>query len=254
LTGPQPQSADTDAVAAVVVARAHVRASEDEVRVLRRSPSAPGGVPASPGLLKHADEQTVVGVAAVLQAAHGGGLDPAEFGRWGVVAAPCYFGLRAFRAAFPKFQAEGVWGVAPLLVASHSLHALSGVVSQALGAHGPNLGVGGAPGDEPQAFLAAATLLDDPNLDGVWVVLTGIEAETTDGPRVCEAAALALTPARLGRSGTRLRLRPGAVEVEGRWEETGLAGRETRWRLDFPSAAEPHGAGAGRVVEVRHGG
>jgi hypothetical protein len=170
-----------------------------------------------PALLKHADEQTVVGVAAVLRAVREAGLPPDGFGEWGVVAAPRFLGRAATAAALQRFRAEGAWGVSPHLIPHRSLHSLSGTVSLALKAHGPNFGTGGGPEGPDGALLAAAALLADAHVPGVWVVLTGWHPEpvpTEDGQvqppdAVCSAVALALTWP--GARPARLRLRLATV-------------------------------------------
>ncbi len=209
-----------------LVACAVVSVAEPDIPALRRSPGTLGDRPVAQGVVKHADEQTVVGLSAVLTAIARGGLDPAGFADWGVVAAPSFLGRDAFDVAFPQFLAEGAWGVSPLLISSHSLHAVSGIISQAIKAHGPNLGVGGTPGDEEQALLAAAVMLAEGSAAGVWVVLTGWEPgwkghSDGDPPRACGAVALALRAPRPGWLGPRLRIAPGAIRVEPR-----------SWRVD----------------------
>jgi hypothetical protein len=185
---------------------------------------------------------------AVLNAVRDWQLDPVGFDQWAVIAAPRHLGLSAFRSAFAQFLSEGAWGVAPLLVSSHSLHSPSGAISQALGAHGPNLGVGGAAGSEEQALLAAANLLEDPSISGVWVVLTGCEYGTpadgseTPSLRNCEALALALKPLDPDWTGSRLWLKPRSIALENP-EST------PHWRRDAGSVL-PLGPNfrAGRVV------
>jgi hypothetical protein len=237
------------AVGCNVIAQASVRASPEEITALRRSPGALGAVAFPPSLLRHADEQTVVGLAAVLRAVREGGLDPAGFGTWGVVSAPRFPGRGRFDSAFPEFLEEGAWGVSPHLVPNHSLHSVSGIVSQALGARGPNLGVGGAPGEELEAFLAAAVLLDDRSMAGVWIVLTGWDPGRDDAGRpgdfgACDALALALILAATteGSPGTRLWLHPGGVQVEsptGAFEGWLASGtRSTCWRVDGGHGSE----------------
>lgn len=202
---------------------ASLRVSAAALPALRRSPGSLGGAPFPPSLLRHADGQTVVALAAVLRAVEVSGLDPSGFGGWSVVAAPRHLGRAAFDAAFPLYQAEGAWGVSPHLISSHSLHAVSGAVSQALGAHGPNLGAGGTPGSEDEALLAAAVLLGGgggaPSA-GAWVVLSGWDdaldgAGRPDLPAACSALALALRASVSTSlwSGHRLLIRPGSVVV-----------------------------------------
>lgn len=242
------------AVGCDVVAQAVVRATPDEIPALRRSPGTLGRVAFPPSLLRHADEQSVVGLVAVLRAVQECGLDPLGFADWGVVAAPRFLGRSAFDAAFPQFLAEGAWGVSPLLISSHSLHAVSGMVSQAIQAHGPNLGVGGTPGGETEALLTAAVLLDGGTVPGVWVVLTGWSPDW-DGtgkaapPGVCEALSLALTAARPGWTGPRLRVAPGEVRVEPTTGSLDATDGPTRGRLHVgPTLADAaRGSSADRI-------
>ncbi len=202
-----------------LVARAGLSASADEIAALKKAPGHLGGVAIGSKALTHADEQAIVGLAAVLKAIDASGLDPAGFDGWGVVASPRFMGRSAFDAAFPQFLNEGPWGVSPWLISSHSLHSVSGVVSQVLKAHGPNLGVAGTPGGEEQAMLAAAVMLAEGSAPGVWIVATGWnpgwDGQTDgDAPGVCEALALALTTPKTGWSGARLIIAPGTIRFE----------------------------------------
>ena len=127
-----------------------------------------------------------------------------DFSQWGVIAAPRFLGRAALAVAFARFAAEGAWGISPHVIPHHSLHALSGTVSQALKIHGPNFGVGGGADSAAEALLAASALLADGEVPGLWVVLTGFEPEfvpndTTDSKPTstsvdCVAVALALMP------------------------------------------------------------
>jgi hypothetical protein len=181
---------------------------------LRRQPGPVVGGPLPAGLLKQSDEQTVAGLTAVYQAVHDHAL-PADFVDWGVLAAPRFLGRAALAAALPRFLAEGAWGVSPHLIPHRSLHALSGTISLALKAHGPNYGVGGGPGAEAEVLVAALSLLHGYRLPGVWVVMTRARPDRPDegGPppaATYHARALALAPARAGRQAPRLWLLPGA--------------------------------------------
>jgi hypothetical protein len=200
-----------------LIARGAYRATPEEVPALRKAPDPSGGFPVNPSLLRHADEQTVVGLAAVLLAIHEGGLDPAGFGDWAVLAVPRYLGRATFEKVFPTFQEEGAWGVSPHLIPAHSLHSPSGTISQALKAHGPNLGVGGTPGGEREALLYASTLLLSGSTPGVWVVLTGREGEVNGASPAgdYEALALALTASKPGFEGPRFRVSPDEVGLVG---------------------------------------
>jgi hypothetical protein len=182
----------------------------------RRQPGPVVGEPLPSGFLKHADEQTVAGLAAVYQAIHDHGLPADGFRDWGVLAAPRFLGRPAMALALQRFAAEGAWGVSPHLIPHRSLHSVSGTVSQALKVHGPNFGVGGGPGSEAEALLGAAALLERRRLPGVWVVLTRLDPEQPLDPEgrpaagtTCLALALALVPPRAGWQGVRVRIVAG---------------------------------------------
>lgn len=197
-----------------------VRATPAALPALRQKPGRVGGEALPPSFLKHADDQTVAGVGAVLQAIEGYGLGGTPFRDWGVVAASRFMGRTALAAALLKFKAEGAWGISPHLIPHRSLHSLSGTVSQALKVHGPNFGSGGGPGGAADALLTAVALLHGGRLPGVWVVLTGWEPEpATDGKAqvvtpdcVCDAVALALVPAAPGGHRLCLRVVPAGTE------------------------------------------
>src|SRR5205823_2855913 len=110
-------------------------------------------------------------------AIHRHGLAGTRFTDWGVLAAPRYLGRSAMAVALQRFAAEGAWGLSPHLIPHHSLHSVSGTISQALKINGPNIGVGGGPGSGAEAFLAATALLSAGQVPGVWVVLTGWDPE-----------------------------------------------------------------------------
>jgi hypothetical protein len=201
------------ALACDLAAHAALRVPLEAVPELRRQPGPPFGEPLPATFLKHADEQTVVGLAAVHQAIHDAGLR-GSFRAWGALAAPRYLGRSASAVAIPRFLAEGAWGVSPHMIPHRSLHAVSGTLSQALKLHGPNFGVGGGPGCETELLLTGLSLLYGKQLPGVWIVLTRIGPEAplgADGALApgsfVEALALALAPARADSPGPRLRLR-----------------------------------------------
>ena len=167
----------------------------------RPGPIPEGWKPIAPTFLKTSDEQTVAAVAAVLDALEGQGVDQAAFSGWGVVAASRYLGRSQLVLALQRFRDEGVWGVSPHLIPHYALHSPAGTLSLALGAHGPNLGVGGGPGSAMEGALTALTWLAEGRLPGVWLVLTGYDPELIPGPKgepttdsECQALALALVP------------------------------------------------------------
>lgn len=170
-------AATTSQTASVVCCRAAAHsliwAGVAEVSALRRQPGRLRAGTSPVPLLRHADDQTVVGLAAVLHAIEGSDLDADRLSPWGLVAAPRFPGRARLAAAFAQYAVDGAWGVSPHLVPHDSLHSMAGTISQALKLFGPNLGAGGGSDGARAAFLAAMALLGDGRLPGVWVVATG---------------------------------------------------------------------------------
>jgi hypothetical protein len=200
-----------------VSAHGCARIAPEELPAFRQKPGPAGGVSVPAGLLKHADDQTVAGMAAVLQAIAAGGLGQTSFTEWGVLAAPRFFGRVAMIGLIHRFAIEGAWGVTPHLIPHRSLHSLSGTISQALKIHGPNLGIGGGPGALTEALWTATAMLHGDRLPGVWMVVTawspepcGEAGEPIPPDSRCLGLALALTPTRPGWRGPRLRLTPAS--------------------------------------------
>jgi hypothetical protein len=178
-----------------VAARTLVRAPADVIAQWRRQPIEFAGEKLSASFLKHAEDQTVAGVHALLQACAQQGWHERTFADWGAIAAPNLFGRNHNARAIEQYRNEGAWGISPHLIPQQSLHALSGSISQVLKLHGPNFGVSGGPNAGPDAMLIAATMLADGALPGLWVILTGHETEwlPQDAAPPCLAVAIALT-------------------------------------------------------------
>jgi hypothetical protein len=203
------------AVCCDVAAYGAVRATPEQVLALRQKPALAPVRTLPSALLKHADEQTVVAIAAVWQALDRFKLTGTCFTDWGVVAAPRFLGRAAMAAAVQRFAAEGAWGISPHLIPHRSLHSLSGTVSQALAIHGPNFGIGGGPDGASEIFLSISALLEREQLPGMWLVVTGWDSEPIAGRNEpsevipsCGAVALALVATSLGTTGLRLRIAP----------------------------------------------
>jgi hypothetical protein len=201
------------AITCEVVAHAHVQFALEEVPLLRQRPGPGAGQSLPANILKHADEQTVAGLAAVLHAMADFDLTATSFDQWGIVAAPCFLGRATLVLSRERYAAEGAWGLSPHFIPHRSQHAVSGTISQVLKIHGPNFGTGGGPGAVREALVGGAILAQDN--PGVWVVMTGWEPEfipnaegRPTGPVICHALALALTGARAAQQGAWLRIVP----------------------------------------------
>jgi len=218
----EQSSSRSCAVCCDLAASASVRVGIESLPELRKQPGPVCGEPLPASFLKHADEQTVVGLAAVYKAIHTFGLQTTCFHDWGVLAAPRFLGRPAMAAALQRFQAEGAWGVSPHLIPHRSLHSISGSISQAFKIHGPNFGVGGGPGAPAEALLAAVSMLEGQRLPGVWVVLSCLDPEQApdeagrpaEGTQ-CVGLALALTPIRSSRCSFRLRVVCDTADGDG---------------------------------------
>jgi hypothetical protein len=199
-----------------VAAFALARLPLDSLPDVRRHPETALGISLPVSVLKHLDDQTVAGLAAVCRALKESELNQTGFHDWGVLAAPHFIGQTLMVTSLQRFHEEGAWGVSPHVIPHHSLHSLSGTISQVLKIHGPNLGVGGGRGGTGEALLAAAAWIGRQRVPGVWVVVTSYDPQgelDSDGhPQPGTASlglALALQPARADSYGLRLRFLPG---------------------------------------------
>jgi hypothetical protein len=148
-----------------------------EVAALRRV--LPGWAPAdTPAhFLKHADEQTVVAVAAIDRAMAQWGLAIETVRPWPIVAAPQCIGRMAGAATLGRFARSGAPAVSPHLIPQHSLHSVSGALSILLGSRAANLGVSGGANSLEEGLLALLTLVAAWNVPGAWLVGTAMEPE-----------------------------------------------------------------------------
>lgn len=154
-----------------------VRASLEEIAELRRAPAREGQAACPGNFLRHADEQTVVALAAVYRAMHDFGLSGEHIAEWGVVSASRYIGRLASAQHLEKVKARGPSATSPHVIPQHSLHSISSAISVALGSKGPNFGAGGGPGFIEQGLMMAALLLDDPAVPALWLTLTQWDPE-----------------------------------------------------------------------------
>lgn len=184
-----------------IASHALVESPLKEIAALRNRPAPAAGPPLPPRFLRHADEHTVVGVHAVLQAI-AASPSPLDLSRHAVVAAPCQSGRLAAARTLAQLPSGGAGTVSPHIVPQCSLHSVAGAVSVALGMHGPHLGVGGGPDALAEGLFAAATLVaggGDPAGTAAWLVATDWDEEPDLDERgesrndpICRALALLL--------------------------------------------------------------
>lgn len=174
----------------------------------RKEPINFAGESLSVSFLRHADEQTVVALRAVLAAVSPQGWNEMSFRDWGVIAAGNFLGRSIMAQTVERLIQEGAWGVSPHFIPHQSLHAMSGTISQALKIHGPNFGVSGGPNASLDAFLVASAMMMDRQLPGLWLVLSGHDSEcipprpsASAPPPTCRAVALAMTHPNAGEPG-----------------------------------------------------
>jgi hypothetical protein len=198
---------------AAVLAGASASAPLADFPAMRKSPPRFPGVDLPGHFLKHAEEQTVIGLEAVRRAVERFGLDTREQIAWGIIGAPRFMARMAGAHILTRFAASGGPSVPPHALAQNSLHSVSGAASIALGIHGPNVGLGGGPGAIYDGLTTALTWFDSQSCPGIWLIITQWDPEpipdgqglATNEP-VCHAVALALKPAAAGESTLRLSL------------------------------------------------
>src|SRR4051794_27278378 len=188
------------------------RADLAAIAIMRKS--LPAWVPQdTPGhFLKHADEQTVLAVAALDNVIQSSGLAPENYRDWAIIAAPRYIGRISGTTTLARYAKGGGPALSPHLIPQHSLHSISGALSILLSTRQPNFGVGGTDDSLAEGFLAALTAPVD-GCGGIWLVSTAWSPEPQigdggcqNGP-VCHAVVLALEAAASSQSCGQLQLR-----------------------------------------------
>jgi len=185
-----------------------------EIDNVRKKLGPPGGEPFGPTLLRASDAQTVLGLAAVVQAMESAQMSCAQVASWGIIAAPRYMGKEGAGTALHKYASGGgAWKVSPMVVPHNCLHALSGTISLALEIKGLNFGAGGGPSALIDGLTTACTLLDEGRLPGLWLVVTQCFPEppfvaeaTEQPPGDCYAMALGFDRVDEDWHGLRLRM------------------------------------------------
>jgi len=224
-------NAEAVSAACGVASHALVEATLAEIPGLRDR-SVPEGVPALPSrFLRHSDEQTVVGIRAVLAAIAAHPEPTLSFAGYGVVAAACQSGRIATAQSLAMLRTAGGVAVSPHVVPQCSLHSLAGAVSVALGMHGPNIGAsGGQHAVSEGLFTSLSLLAADASLPGIWLVVSG----WTEEPSLDSTGKPDCTPPQDGRSGPVCRALAVALTADAdSATDTGLSRRLT---LHMPSA------------------
>jgi hypothetical protein len=206
------------------------RADLPTIAALRKS--LPAWAPSdTPGhFLKHADEQTVLAVAALDQAIQSSGHAVNEYCEWAIVAAPRFIGRMAGGATLNRYSRGGGPAISPHLIPQHSLHSISGALSILLATRHPNFGIGGTSNSLVEGLLTAIAFPGS-QPKGIWLIATAWDPEPQldesgnccNAP-VCHAVALALQSAAQHGSCGRLRLVADREGVE--------SSRDYKWSVD----------------------
>jgi hypothetical protein len=247
-----PFSAGADS-ACGIVGHAACAARLSEIAALRDAAGPPGAPALPPRFLRHCDEQTVVGIHAVLRAI---AALPSGRGVGGdaIVAASCQAGRIMAAKSLALLKTGGAVTVSTHIVPQASLHSVAGAVSVALGMHGPHLGVSGGADALVEGLLAAITLAADAGAPRVWLVVSEWDDEpvldatgaATDDP-VCRALALAIEPGSAAAVGLEVHFPQAAAVVSPAGglaafthalEMCGPGGALVSWTLATPWAAE----------------
>jgi len=249
-------------IACAVAAHAMVEACPEAMETLRTTLGQESDSPLPPRFLRYADEQTVVGMAAVLQAMAAFPVPRTDFSDWGVLAAPCLLGRINGACTLSKFQQSGPAAVSPHAIPQLSLHSVSSAISVGLGMHGPNFGIGGGPESLAEGLTVGLSFLDETILPGIWLVFTQWDREPIpDGlggsciDTVCRAVAMALVPGTTAGATLRLSLwhplrrlkvvglpsrtappdrRPGLMELSGALAALTAGNQSARWSYPLP--------------------
>lgn len=155
-----------------IAATGRVACPLEEVADLAANLRLPNGEPIPSSALKVSDQQTIVGMAAVLEAIDRGGLHSTDMSDWGIVGAPRFLGRLHSAEFFDRWRKGKARKLSLFFVPHRSLHAVSGTISQVLRMHGPNFGAGGGYEALSEGLITAVTLMQLGQLPGLWIVLT----------------------------------------------------------------------------------
>jgi len=241
-------NAEAVSAACGVASHALVEATLAEMPGLRDQPQVEGVPALPPRYLRHCDEQTVVGLRAVLAAIAAHPEPRPTFADYGVVAAPCQAGRIATAQSLAMLRTAGGVAVSPHIVPQCSLHSLAGAVSVALGMHGPNLGSsGGEHAVSEGLFTSLSLLAANESLPGIWLVVSGWTRE----PSLDATGKPDCSPPQNARSGPICRAL--AVAVTADVDAVADKGISRRLTLHMPATlriARPAAESLGAAVEI----
>jgi len=148
-------------------------------------------------LLRHADDHTVLALAAMQDCqAYWPPKVPLE--KWGIVAAPRWPGRQGTAIALERFRADGPHGVSPMTIPNICLHSLSAMVSMVFEMKGPNFGVGGDLANIADGLMTGLSVQLEQKPPGTFVILSEWDVEPgpvdSPTPSVGQALVLALGP------------------------------------------------------------
>jgi hypothetical protein len=231
------------AAGCTVASHALVEARLSAIAALRDQPPPAGAPSLPPRFLRHCDEQTVVGMRAVLEAIARHPAPRPAFDRYGVIGSSCAAGRIAAAQTLSQLKTGGSVVVSPHIVPQCSLHAPASAVSVALGMHGPTIGASGGPHALSEGLFTAFSLLQDATCDGIWLVVTEWDEEPRLDPAgkplddpLCRALAMALVPSGDATTSLTLHLHR-AADVSDR------AGQEAQSLASFAGALAMCAAG-----------
>ena len=148
-----------------------------EVQALAREKHAHGPYSLPIRFLRHADEQTVIGVQSIFKVMAADTQEIPDISNDAVIAATCLAGQPAAARTMIGLRDKGPVAVTPHIVPQCSLHSVASAVSVGFGMHGPNFGVGGGPHAVSEGLLLAITLapmlaITSPSAR-IWLIFTG---------------------------------------------------------------------------------
>ena len=177
-------SSSTD-LSALCVVESYATASvySSNVDTLAREKYSYGCHSLPPRFLRHADEQTVIGMHSMVQAMATDTHRSRDISNDAVIAATCLAGQPSAARTMIGLRDKGPVAVTPHIVPQCSLHSMASAASVGFGMHGPNFGVGGGPHAPAEGFLLALTLAPmlaktSPS-SRIWLVCTGWDQQPT---------------------------------------------------------------------------